>query len=59
MQKFGLFSDFSFPAAESVDELVQLIRDYDINKVDHECERMAKSLSAGPPPFSYAPGPSL
>ncbi len=63
LHKAGLFSGFAFPAAESVDELVQVVRGYDFDMVERECERMARSLNAGPAPFAavldakvHAPG---
>jgi hypothetical protein len=52
LHKAGLFEGIDFPAAESVDELVQLVCHYDFEKVDRECERMAASLNAGCQPFA-------
>jgi hypothetical protein len=52
LHKASLFSGFAFPAAESADELVQRVRDYDFDQVDRECERMARSLNAGSAPLA-------
>ncbi len=57
MDKAGIFSDCSLPAAESIDELIALILNYDSIKVNIECDRMARSLTLGPSPFSAELGP--
>jgi hypothetical protein len=51
MTKAGVFDGFQFPKADSSMELIEAIRNYDIDRVDQECIRMASSLAVGASPF--------
>jgi len=55
MHKCAVFDDCALPQADTSYELMQCIRNYDVNAVDIQCQLLGESLRAGMHPFSVTP----